>query len=125
MSDPGRDSEDAARPDTTPGGDLSEREAAFTRRALIQAGWTAPVILAAALPQTAAAQSGHTDTHADVHGDVGHSDVTAVTTHTDHTDIPPADTHGDIHSDTHTDAHGDIPHGDTHTDSHTDTHGDS
>ena len=125
MSDPGRDGENAARPDTTEGGDLSEREAAFTRRALIQAGWTAPVVLAAALPQTAAAQSGHTDTHSDVHGDVAHKDVAPISIHTDHTDIPPADTHGDIHTDTHTDIHTDVAHGDAHTDSHVDLHGDT
>ena len=79
MGDPGRDSEDAAAPDTAPGGDVSEREAEFTRRALIQAGWTAPVVLAAALPRTAAAQSSHSDTpHQDApipHSDVPHSDV--------------------------------------------------
>jgi hypothetical protein len=123
MSDRTRDNDDVAAPDSSQGG-VSEREAAFTRRALIQAGWTAPVVLAAALPQTAAAQSGHTDTH----GDVPHNDIAPVAIHTDHTDLGPLDhaDHGDhadtTHTDTtHTDTHNDIPHGDFHTDTHGDT----
>jgi hypothetical protein len=124
MSDPGRDIDDAATPDPGPGGDLSEREAAFTRRALLQAGWTAPVVLAAALPQTAAAQTGHTDTHTDTHTDahidVLHSDLHTDSAHVDtpldtvpHVDVPHGDNFSDVaHTDTHTDAH---------TDAHTDT----
>ena len=38
----------------------ADRQTDFTRRALIQAGWVAPVILAATLPQRAFAQSGGT-----------------------------------------------------------------
>jgi hypothetical protein len=41
---------------------VADRQTDFTRRALIQAGWIAPVVLAATLPQRASAQSGnHTD----------------------------------------------------------------
>lgn len=141
MSDPERGPGDTATPDTSPDGDLSAREAEFTRRALLQAGWTAPVVLAAALPQTAAAQTAHGDAptaHVDSHGD------STPTPHTDHADAP---THGDSHIDFHSDgSHGDSPHTDLHsdgafpgpigthidvhndiphTDSHSDTHADA
>jgi hypothetical protein len=125
MSDPERGPDDTATPDTSPDGDLSAREAEFTRRALLQAGWTAPVVLAAALPQTAAAQTGAPPVHLDSHGD------TTPTPHTDHADAP---THGDSHIDFHSDgSHGDSLHTDSHSDlpagpfggiSHTDVHND-
>src|SRR5437667_187891 len=73
----------------TPPPGKAERESTFTRRALLQAGWTMPVIVAATLPETAYAQSGHTD-------------------HTDHTDTAHVDAHGDLH--------GDVAHADVHTD---------
>jgi hypothetical protein len=124
MSDSERGPDDTATPDTSPAGDLSAREAEFTRRALLQAGWTAPVVLAAALPQTAAAQTAHGDAptaHVDSHGD-------------SHTDGPTPAPHGDIHGDFHSDgSHGDSPHTDSHSDlppgpggiiSHTDVHSD-
>ena len=46
------------QPDAT----AEERQATFTRRALLLAGWTAPVILTAALPGSAYAQSSFSDT---------------------------------------------------------------
>jgi hypothetical protein len=136
MSDPERGPGDTATPDTSPDGDLSAREAEFTRRALLQAGWTAPVVLAAALPQTAAAQTAHGDAptaHVDSHGD------STPTPHTDHADAPThGDSHIDFHSDgshgdSHTDAHADGVtgggpagiHGDEHFDAHTDVHSDA
>ena len=144
MSDPERGPDDTATPDTSPAGDLSAREAEFTRRALLQAGWTAPVVLAAALPQTAAAQTGAPPVHVDSHGD------STPTPHTDHADAPAphGDSHIDFHSDgshgdsphtdshadlppgpggiiSHTDAHSDIPHNDVHSDLHIDAHSDA
>jgi hypothetical protein len=147
MSDPERGPGDTATPDTSPDGDLSAREAEFTRRALLQAGWTAPVVLAAALPQTAAAQTAHGDAptaHVDSHGD------TTPTPHTDHADAPTphGDSHIDFHSDgshgdslhtdshsdlpagpggiiSHTDFHSDVPHIDVHSDRHIDAHSDA
>jgi hypothetical protein len=94
-------------------GDRAEREAEFTRRALLEAGWTAPVVLAVTLPATAYAQSAHAD-----HGDGPHAD------HSDHSDgtgpggTPPVS--GAVHTDhfDHTD-HAD------HGDAHLDVHGDS
>ena len=47
--------------------DKAEREKSFTRRALMQ--WSVPVIVAAALPQTAHAQTAHSDTFSDTFGD--------------------------------------------------------
>jgi hypothetical protein len=99
--------------------DKAEREQSFTRRALLQ--WSVPVIVAAALPQTAQAQTSHGDTttHNDgsTHGDSG-------LPHSDHGDGP---THGDTFS--HGDGHNDNPHSDggliTHNDSpHFDSHND-
>jgi hypothetical protein len=135
MSDPERGPGDTATPDTSPDGDLSAREAEFTRRALLQAGWTAPVVLAAALPQTAAAQTAHGDAptaHVDSHGD-SHTDGPSGAFHGDfHSDGSHGDSlHTDSHSDlpagpggiiTHTDVHNDIPHTDSHSDVHIDTH---
>jgi hypothetical protein len=72
-----------------------------TRRALIRAGWTLPVILAVKLPTDAFAEYAHGDTHHDDHTDAPHGD-----SHFDHGD------HAD-HSDVpHTDAHDDAPHTD-------------
>jgi hypothetical protein len=132
MSDPERGPGDTATPDTSPDGDLSAREAEFTRRALLQAGWTAPVVLAAALPQTAAAQTAHGDAptvHVDSHTDT-HTDVP--TPHGDiHVDFHSDGSHGDSHTDAHADGvtGGPIPgpgiHGDEHFDAHTDVHSDA
>jgi hypothetical protein len=55
----------------------TEREWSFSRRALVKAGWTVPVVLAVA-PAVAFAQSGI------VHGD--HTDHVDGNVHTDHTD---------------------------------------
>ena len=66
------------------------RNAEFTRRTLIAAGWTVPVVLAVGLSAPAMASPGH--------GDTGHSDA-----HTDvHTDTwtPGGGEHVDSHSDT-------------------------
>ena len=63
----------------------SERAATFSRRALIQAGWTAPVLVVATVPVNAYAQSAHQDSpphqdhldHVDsIHSDIPHSDGT-------------------------------------------------
>jgi hypothetical protein len=130
MSDPERGPGDTATPDTSPDGDLSAREAEFTRRALLQAGWTAPVVLAAALPQTAAAQTAHGDTHTDAptpHGDSPHGDSHSDEAHADsHTDAHLDQTIGapppqGIHLDQHLDTHTDVVHSDAHSDAHTDT----
>ena len=43
----------------------ADRQASFTRRALLLAGWTAPVILTASLPGSVYAQSSHSDTFVD------------------------------------------------------------
>jgi hypothetical protein len=51
----------------------ARREASFTRRALLRAGWVAPVILTVGLPSKVFAGSGkHTDTP---HADGGHIDA--------------------------------------------------
>lgn len=54
-----------------------DRERSFSRRALLHAGWTVPVIMAVAPPRLFA-QSGHGDhtdgSHAD-HSDTVHSDT--------------------------------------------------
>jgi hypothetical protein len=111
-------------PDETQDADVTERQKDFTRRALLRAGWVAPLVTAVNIP-SAFAQSGpppHTD-HTD-HSDVPHQD------HTDaHTDV-----HTDVHTDTHTDTptpHTDVPHVDSaalpHQDhqDHSDSHGDA
>jgi hypothetical protein len=56
-----------------------ERDWSFSRRALVKAGWTVPVVLAVA-PAAAFAQSGvvhvdHTDTTHQDHTDTTHQDV--------------------------------------------------
>jgi hypothetical protein len=63
------------------------RTAEFSRRTLIAAGWTVPVVLAVGLSTPAKASPGHSD-HTDAHTDV-HTDTTApgggphVDSHTD------------------------------------------
>jgi hypothetical protein len=97
----------------------SERVESFSRRALIEAGWTVPVILSVVLPERLLAQSSggpiviHADLHADlqvgVHSDAPFTDGTA------HNDRPHGDTaHGDIHTDSSTTppVHADVLHGD-------------
>jgi hypothetical protein len=54
----------------------SDRESSFSRRALLHAGWTVPVILTVAPPRAFAQSPGnHTDgvNHTDSHGD--HTDA--------------------------------------------------
>jgi hypothetical protein len=103
----------------------SEREATFTRRALLQ--WSVPVILAITLPQGAHAQaSPHSDAgHSDAgHTDAGHTDAGHTDAHTDgHTDFTTP--HTDVHGDLGTALHVDTPasHGDSHSDNHTDVIG--
>ena len=66
------------------------RTAEFSRRTLIAAGWTVPVVLAVGLSTPAKASPGHQDgTH--------------------------VDSHVDVHTDTHSPGGG--PHVDSHTDS--------
>jgi len=113
---------------TVPDGQRAEREADFTRRALLRAGWTAPAILAVAVPQTAFAQSSHTDVpHSDGHSDHSdgpHSDAPHTDGHSDgHGDVPTNGTHNDIPHSDHTDNHTDDAHTDGHTDNHTDITG--
>jgi hypothetical protein len=66
--------------ESAPEDDRTERERSFSRRAIVRAGWSVPVILAVA-PTVAFAASGvvhldHTDsTHAD-HTDSTHQDST-------------------------------------------------
>jgi hypothetical protein len=109
---------EAAR--TAPDAGESERAATFSRRALIQAGWTAPVLVVATVPVNAYAQSPHRDE--------GHQDqpVSHVDSHDDtHSDVPHTDEHGDDlrgpdepgHIDFHFDlSHTDVPHVDSHGD---------
>src|SRR5262245_54128613 len=89
----------------------SERQDAFTRRALIRAGWMVPVVSTVSIPSASAQTPAP---HNDVHSD-----------HTDHVDVPHTDTppHTDVphsdapHSDTPHDDHADGPHSDVpHTD---------
>ena len=130
---------------------LEERKKTFTRRQLLQTGWTVPVIVAIEIgtPKTVFAQGGshfdyldhtdHTDhidqNHADFHEDknTGHYDThidehkdSGHTDHSDHTDTH-QDGHSDIHddafNDNHKDSHGD--HTDLHNDRHKDYHEDA
>jgi hypothetical protein len=80
-----------------------ERERTFARRALLQAGWAVPVVLALGMPQNAyaVAESGGGSFGDTVGG--GHTDF-----HNDHTD-----THVDFHVDDHGDGG---QHGDAHAD---------
>jgi hypothetical protein len=103
-----------------------ERGTSFTRRALLRAGWLAPVVSTVNIPSAFAqspvppAHSDHTD-HLDVpHTDVPHTDTHTDAPHSDHADEPHQDhqdhqdAHADAHGDTHTDVHADVPtpHGD-------------
>jgi hypothetical protein len=93
-----------------------EKEVSFVRRALIHAGWAAPVIMAVRLPAHAqASPAPHTDSpHDDTapHDDAPHND-------TPHDDAPHDDAPHDDHADgglPHVDAghvdvgHADVPH---------------
>jgi hypothetical protein len=99
--------------------ETGQRVESFSRRALIEAGWTVPVILSVVLPERLLAQSpgGPIVIHADLHGDLQigvHSDApfTDGTAHNDrpHQDVP----HGDVHTDASTfqPVHVDLIHGD-------------
>ncbi|MEA3290782.1 MAG: hypothetical protein U9Q71_00490, partial [Pseudomonadota bacterium] len=96
-----------------------ERRGDFTRRKLLQAGWSAPVVSAVSIPQ-ALAQTGppHNDAHGDHHDSAPHEDHHDGVPHGDtpHSDTPPP--HMDDHNDGHGDVppHGDSPHGDVHGD---------
>ncbi len=94
--------------------ETQSRREAMTRRAVIAAGWTIPVVTTLALSKRAAAQvsAGHSDT---THGDTVHADTAhADTVHADvtHADVAPVAglPHVDI---PHSDSHGDTPHADT------------
>ncbi len=98
----------------------SERQKEFTRRALLRAGWTVPLVTTVNV-RAAAAQSPapHNDAHGDhvdtpPHVDVPHTDHADVP-HTDHVDVPHTD-HADV---PHTD-HVDVPHTDHVDVPHTD-----
>ena len=88
---------------------LTERQKDFTRRALLRAGWLAPVVTSMSIP-SAAAQAQSPGPHNDAHGDLPHQDEIEI--------------HSDIHLDEPAVEHEDVPEG--HED-HTDgtTHGDS
>ncbi|MGH7389315.1 MAG: hypothetical protein ACREM3_07625 [Candidatus Rokuibacteriota bacterium] len=95
------------------GAEPAARDGDLTRRALIQAGWTLPVVLAVKLPTDAFAQYAHGDTGG------SHDDVIG-----GHDDAPPhSDTHGDVpdHTDVPHDDHVDLVHVDgSHVDLHID-----
>lgn len=102
-----------------PVGTDEERATEFTRRALLRASWTAPVILAAAFPENAyALSSGHADVHVDSHTDVVQAQFNDFNpADPDDTPEPLGNTHGDLHTDVHADqpptpAHTDIGHQD-------------
>ena len=112
----------------------ADQEHLLTRRdALIRAGWSAPLIVAAVGSTGAVSPGWHIDEHLDADGsghcdDSSHSDV--------HADIPHGDQHGDVNVPQlpHGDGHWDTPHVDTYSDgdyhcdtyydSHYDAHGD-
>lgn len=77
------DQQPAAGSDARPAGRDGDR----MRRAIVQAGWTLPVILAVKLPTDAFAQYAHGDTHFDVHVDGGQIHIDAPF----HVDIPHID----------------------------------
>jgi len=106
--------------DTQEDASVADRRKDFTRRALLRAGWVAPLVTAVNIP-SAFAQSPsppHAD-HAD-HTDLPHTDTPphSDVPHTDHQDAPHqdhqdhADSHVDAHVDTHSDGpgHVDVPH---------------
>ncbi len=121
---------DAIRPPAPPDAETAgeeERLTTFSRRELLRAGWTAPVILAVALPESAyALSSGHADVHVDSHIDVQQflfNDFNPADP--DEVPEPELNQHQDVHTDTHTDepispAHADVGHQDGHTDVHID-----
>ena len=109
--------------------EIARRDRDFTRRALLRAGWMAPVVTTVSIP-SASAQSA--PVHNDVHGDVPHQDEIEIHSdlhvdspldpldpHDDHSDDPPHSDHSDagVHGDSHGDAHEDH---DDHTDGHAD-----
>ena len=115
------DSHDDDKPEgTTDDARAAERRKEFTRRALLQAGWTAPLIMTvngpSAFAQSPVPHTDHVDTPHTDHVDAPHAD----TAHTDHVDAPHADTAHTNHVDAphqdhqdHTDVptpHSDIPH---------------
>jgi hypothetical protein len=93
----------AAPPEEKPVPDAADgqsvRAKTFARRALLRAGWTIPVILSVALPQSALAGSTHGDTlNPFSHGDAtgpggGHGDATFT-----HGDATRGAAHGDSSS---------------------------
>ena len=94
---------DDSRNDDTPDetqedANVTERRKDFTRRALLRAGWVAPLVTVVTVPVFA-------QSPAPPHSDVPHSD------HQDH-----ADSHVDSHADGHSDVHSDVPHADSHVD---------
>jgi hypothetical protein len=104
------------------GDGTNERAVSFSRRALIEAGWTVPVVLSVVLPERVLAQSPPRPPviHIDYHGDDSineHSDA-PFTDGTAHNDNPHGDTpHGDVHIDSGpTPPHIDIGHVDGHLD---------
>jgi len=128
--------EDDAPPDPT-SGELADppaneppddRERSFTRRALIRAGWSTPIVIAAMLPDNAYALSvGHADVHVDTHVDVvsnRHNDFDPLDpSSTPHTDLAHGDTHTDVHRDAPAPSHTDVGHSDGHLDTHNDDAG--
>ena len=90
------------------GGDESdtaraERERSFSRRALIQAGWAVPVVMAVTPPR-AYAQSPVTHTDAgDPHTDTDHTDELSAG-HSDETHLDIIGHSDELHTDTHTDS---------------------
>src|SRR5262249_38067485 len=123
--------DDETPEDVTRKAETAARQQEFTRRALIRAGWIAPLVTTVNIP-SASAQS--PTPHNDAHGDSVHIDQITIhldghldtpgplhQDHIDHTDSPHSDApHTDApHTDTpHTDApHTDAPHTDApHTD---------
>lgn len=92
-----------------------DKPGTISRRALIAAGWTVPVVVGVSLahPRRAFAQTGHSDAHDDVIHDDVHGDF--------HSDDPHEDQHDDANfPGLHLDSHGDTPHSDTHSDAHLD-----
>src|SRR5262245_47336741 len=114
---------DDSKSDPEKAPETPERAESFSRRALIEAGWTVPVILSVVLPERVLAQSNppppivHLDHHFDfpihVHSDAPFTDDTA------HNDNPHGDSpHGDVHTDSGPGpAHLDLFHGDGFIDS--------
>ena len=133
MTDKDENSENSPQTDGNPTG---ERQKTFSRRALLEAGWSVPLIAAVHFPTDAFAVSvpAHSDAmnpHADAnphnddgtHSDSAHSDVPSHFDADEHVDSPEelvhvdGPTHADVfHTDTgHTDEaipHVDFPHQD-------------